>query len=342
MKWMEKETVAMEPLLSIEQLTVTFHTPKGKVKAVDGASLTLHQGQIVGLIGETGSGKSVLGLSIPGLLPGTAEVSGAIRFKGQDLLILQKDSLRKLRGTEIAFVPQNPATSLNPVMRIGRQITEAIKAPFSRKQKRAIAARLLEELNMPKPSDTLQQYPFQLSGGMKQRVLAAIGAAGQPSLLIADEPTKGLDALVRDQVVGLFRRVATHTGAAILVITHDLYVARSLCDAIGVMYAGEIVESGPTEQLFTQPKHPYTSGLIRSMPGKGMIPIPGVSPSLMEDHPGCKFQSRCSQRLGECEWKVPQLYALQDQDRKVRCFLHDSSRGREQGVSERLVATADS
>ncbi|WP_312114138.1 ABC transporter ATP-binding protein [Brevibacillus reuszeri] len=329
----------MEPLLSIEELTVTFHTPLGKVRAVDGASLTVQKGQIMGLIGETGSGKSVLGLSIPGLLSDTAKITGVIRFMGQDLLLLQKDGLRKLRGTKIAFVPQNPATSLNPVMRIGRQIAEAIKAPYTRKQKRAHAARLLAELNMPEPWEKLQQYPFQLSGGMKQRVLAAIGAAGQPALLIADEPTKGLDAIVRDQVVSLIRQVATQTGAGILIITHDLYVAKSLCDEIGVMYAGEIVESGPADELFAKPKHPYTSGLLQSMPGKGMIPIPGVSPSLMEEYRGCKFQARCSQRLVYCDRVAPELYTVDD--RKVRCFLHDSGRASEQNVQDRLAATAD-
>lgn len=329
----------MESLLSMEQVTVTFHTPHGKVRAVDGADLTLQAGQIVGLIGETGSGKSVLGLSIPGLLADNAEVTGRIRFNGQDLLTLNQEERRKLRGTQIAFVPQNPATSLNPVLRIGYQITEAMKAPFTRKQKKVHAAQLLAELNMPQPEAHLKQYPFQLSGGMKQRVLAAIGTAGEPSLLIADEPTKGLDALVRDQVVGLIRNVAAQTGAAILVITHDLYVAKSLCDVIGVMYAGQIVESGSTKELFAAPNHPYTKGLLDSMPGRGMKPIPGVSPSLMEEHQGCKFQARCSLRLADCDQKAPQLYTIND--RKVRCFLHDPSRAGEQSFQERLVATAD-
>jgi peptide/nickel transport system ATP-binding protein len=317
-------------LLSIEQVSVGFQTATGTVRAVDNVTLELQQGQILGLIGETGSGKSVLGLSIPGLLPYHASIAGAIHYKGRNLLDLDSEHMRKLRGTEIAFIPQNPVSSLNPVMRIGRQLVEAIKGRGSRASKREHALRLLQELQLPDPEHKLRQYPFQLSGGMKQRILAAMGAAGSPSLLIADEPTKGLDALVRYQMVELLRRTAKHTGAGMLVITHDLQVAKSLCDVVAVMYAGQVVEMGPARELFHQPQHPYTQGLLRSMPVHGMVPIPGSSPGLSDVLPGCRFYPRCSIGVPSCNSSIPELVTLQSG--KVRCWLHDPSGGLVQDV----------
>lgn len=268
----------MAPLLQIRQVKASFRTREGMVHAVNGVSLDLHQGEIWGLIGETGSGKSVLGLSIPGLLPDTAEVTGSIVFKGQDLLKLDRKSIRKWRGSEIALIPQNPAASLNPVLTIGYQLKEAMtrhRRTSSGRQWNKEAQRLLSQLHMPEPERKLGSYPFQLSGGMKQRVLAAIGMCGHPSLIIADEPTKGLDAMVRYQTVEMMRRVAYQTGAGMLVITHDLHVAESLCDGVGVMYAGQIVEQGHAADIFRNPRHPYTQGLLASMPARGMVPIPG-------------------------------------------------------------------
>ncbi|CAG7629622.1 putative D,D-dipeptide transport ATP-binding protein DdpD [Paenibacillus solanacearum] len=282
------------------------------VHAVNGVSLEIRPGEIFGIIGETGSGKSVLGLSIPGLLPGNCEVGGSIVFKGTDLLRVDRKRLRHWRGSEIAFIPQNPATSLNPVLTIGYQVAEAI-ARFRKMQRRkaiaAQAAGLLRDLRMPAPEQKLKSYPFQLSGGMKQRVLAAIGLAGQPSLLIADEPTKGLDAIVRNQVVDMLHRMAQATGAAMLVITHDLHVAEALCDRVGVMYAGQLVEEGRAGDIFQAPKHPYTKGLLRSMPGRGMVPIPGTGPSLTEQAEGCAFYARCGERRPVCMSLRPALYA---------------------------------
>ncbi|WP_079911529.1 ABC transporter ATP-binding protein [Paenibacillus sp. 32352] len=343
----------MAPLLQIQNVTASFRTKEGMVHAVKGVSLDLHQGQIWGLIGETGSGKSVLGLSIPGLLPDTAQVTGSIMFKGQDVLKLDPRSLRKWRGSEIALIPQNPATSLNPVLTIGYQLKEAMvrhRTNKRRKQLHMDAVQLLSRLQMPEPERKMGSYPFQLSGGMKQRVLAAIGMCGHPSLIIADEPTKGLDAMVRYQTVEMMRTVAQQTGAGMLVITHDLHIAESLCDRIGVMYAGQIVEQGDAKELFRNPKHPYTQGLLGSIPGRGMVPIPGTSMGVSETSTGCSFYSRCKHRKHECSMEMPELYSLstvtipgsctgteQAEVSKVRCFLYDPSRQPEQNLSNRLA-----
>ncbi|MEI7026577.1 ABC transporter ATP-binding protein [Paenibacillus sp. y28] len=306
-------------LLSIQHVSVQFRTGNGVVRAVDDAALDVEEGQIAGLIGETGSGKSVLGLSIPRLLPSNAKVSGSILFKGEQLTGLDDEAMRRLRGREIAFIPQNPATSLNPVLRVGYQIAEAVQGLVSPKARRAKAAELLRRMDMPEPEEKLRKYPFELSGGMKQRILTAIGTAGTPSLLIADEPTKGLDALVRNQVIGLLHRAAKQTGAGMIVITHDLHVARALCDIIGVMYAGQLVELGPASLVLGDPKHPYTQGLLRSMPGAGMIPIPGSAPSLLEEQTGCSFYPRCTKRQAVCAVQKPPLQ--QADERTVRCIV---------------------
>ncbi|MBE1442820.1 ABC transporter ATP-binding protein [Paenibacillus sp. OAS669] len=343
----------MAPLLQIQNVTASFRTKEGMVHAVKGVSLDLHQGQIWGLIGETGSGKSVMGLSIPGLLPDTAQVTGSIMFKGQDVLKLEPKSLRKWRGSEIALIPQNPATSLNPVLTIGYQLKESMvryRTDKRRKQLHTDAVQLLSRLQMPEPERKMGSYPFQLSGGMKQRVLAAIGMCGHPSLIIADEPTKGLDAMVRYQTVEVMRTVAQQTGAGMLVITHDLHVAESLCDRIGVMYAGQIVEQGDAKELFRNPKHPYTQGLLGSIPGRGMVPIPGTSMGVSETSTGCSFYSRCKHRQQECSMEMPELYSLstvttpgsctgteQAEASKARCFLYDPSRQPEQNLSNRLA-----
>ncbi|SFF44663.1 Oligopeptide/dipeptide transporter, C-terminal region [Paenibacillus algorifonticola] len=300
-----------DTLMVIKQLDVSFQTREGLVQAVDGATLELKHGRIFGLIGETGSGKSVLGLSLVRLLPAHASVSGSLLYKGKDLLQLSPKEMRQIRGREIALIPQNPASSLNPVMTLGSQLREAIRAYAGRtgsKRLNAQAAGLLHAMNMPDAEQQLRRYPFQLSGGMKQRVLAAMGLAGSPSLLIADEPTKGLDALIRVQVTEMLANMARRTGAALLLITHDLDVARVLCDEVGVMYAGQIIEQGPAKELFAQPMHPYTRGLIASMPSRGMIPIAGTAPSLTDRPAGCKFYDRCGSAMPRCEAEQPDLY----------------------------------
>ncbi|MDO9573388.1 MAG: ABC transporter ATP-binding protein [Candidatus Contubernalis sp.] len=314
----------MDCLLSIENLDVNFNTGDGVVRAVSGVDLAVEKGKIVGLVGETGCGKSVLGLSIMGLLPTNAEVRGTVTFKGKNLLNLPEGEIRKIRGKEIALIPQNPSTSLNPVLKIGVQIVEVIHLHqrLSRKKARQAAVELLRSLNFSDPDKRMEEYPHQFSGGMMQRILAGIGIAGEPHLLIADEPTKGLDALIREQVVDILRHMVLKTDAAMLLITHDLKVASCLCDKIAVMYAGEIIEIGPTKDILSFPQHPYTIGLISSLPSRGMVPIKGSSPSMIEQLDGCKFHLRCSQASKECSKTHPRLEPV-EKGCKVRCLQSD-------------------
>jgi len=289
--------------------------------------LDIEDCKIVGLIGETGCGKSVLGLSVLRLLPRNTEVKGKVFYKGRDILKLTGEEMRRLRGKEMALIPQNPSTSLNPVLKIGTQIAESLQLhrQLSREKAWQAAIDMLQSLNLPKPKKRVEEYPHQLSGGMKQRVLAAIGIAGEPSLLIADEPTKGLDALIRVQVVDVLRQLVLQTGAAMLLITHDLKVAAGLCDELAVMYAGEIIEHGPAGQLLSSPQHPYTRGLIASLPGNGLRPVKGFSPSLINLPVGCKFHPRCPFAIKACTEERPRLVEI-EAGRKVRCLLVAQSR----------------
>jgi len=314
-------------LLSIRNLETSFHTGDGVVKAACGIDLDIEDGRIVGLIGETGCGKSVLGLSVLRLLPRNAEVKGKVFYQGHDILKLTDEEMRRLRGKEIALIPQNPSTSLNPVLKIGTQIGEALQLhrQLSREKAWQAAVDMLRSLDLPSSEKRAEEYPHQLSGGMKQRVLAAIGIAGEPSLLIADEPTKGLDALIRVQVVEVLRQLAQQTGAALLLITHDLKVAAGLCDELAVMYAGEIIEHGPAEQLLSSPEHPYARGLLASLPGNGLKPIEGFSPSLINLPAGCQFHPRCPYAIKACIEKRPRLLEIEEGHR-VRCLLVDQSR----------------
>lgn len=319
-------------LLSIRNLNTVFHSEEGKIRACNDVNLDIPAGKTVGLIGETGSGKSVLGLSILRLLPRNASIRGEIRYKGQDILEMPGDQLRRLRGNEIALLPQSPSTSLNPVLKIGFQIAEGLHLhrEMRWKQAREKVLEMLRLLNLPDPEKRTQEYPHQLSGGMKQRILAAISITGQPSLLIADEPTKGLDAVLRAQVVGVLRQLTRETSAAMLLITHDLKVAAGLCDEVAVMYAGEIVEHGPVEQVLTDPVHPYTQGLLASLPEHGLHPIPGYSPSLLDLPAGCKFYQRCPLARDICTRKRPPLQT--SNGRHVRCLFIDQSRKPQQNL----------
>lgn len=289
-------------LLSIRNLNTVFHSQEGEIKACNNISLDIDQGKTVGLIGETGCGKSVLGMSILRLLPCNSTVTGQIIYKNQEILNLSIKQLRKIRGKEIGLLPQSPSTSLNPVLKIGEQIIEGFRLHRGMKKDAAKnkGIEILEFLGLSESEKKINVYPHQLSGGMKQRVLAALSITGQPSLLIADEPTKGLDAVIRAQVIMLLRQLTKEIGASLLLITHDLKVAESLCDDIAVMYSGEIVEKGTAEQVLKKPLHPYTQGLLASLPEKGLNPIPGYSPSLLKQLPGCRFYSRCHLRKRDC------------------------------------------
>ncbi|GCC10123.1 oligopeptide transport ATP-binding protein OppD [archaeon] len=304
-------------LLKIENLKTTFYTREGDVKAVNRVDLMIEEGEKLALIGETGSGKSVLGLSIMGLLPDNARVKGRIFFKGEDMLERNPEEMRKIRGRRIAYIPQNPGTSLNPIMKVGQQVKEAVINSMNIKKKRA-GERVLElfkSVKLSEPEKLINQYPHQLSGGMKQRVLFSMGMAGSPELLIADEPAKGLDAPLKAQTIKLLGRISSKT--SMLLITHDLKATR-ICNKVAVMYAGEIIEYGRIEEIFENPRHPYTQGLVRSLPEKGFIPIEGVSPSLISLPQGCRFYPRCQIVSIKCRNEHPGFKTASG--RFWRCF----------------------
>lgn len=320
----------MEYCVTIENLHVTFQTNVGIVKAVNNVSLSLKRGEVFALIGESGSGKSVLGLSILQLLPPNAKIWGNITYKGKNLLTLTKKEMRKIRGKEIGLIPQNPATSLNPVLKVGRQVEEGAKLyrKWGKKQLRAHTISLLERLGFTNAVRNINAYPFQLSGGMKQRVLATIGISGAPQLIIADEPTKGLDAITREKVVQLLRDIVRETKATLLLITHDLHVARAVSDRIGVMYAGQIVEIGESCTIFAAPKHPYTNAFIEALPDRGMKPIPGMPPTMTAIVKGCTYYTRCPYKEDRCFKKSPPAFNVSQTDQKVRCYLYDDCRSK--------------
>jgi len=312
----------MVPDIEIRNLTVTFETANGPVLAVNDLSTTFRAGRISGVIGESGSGKSVMGLSILRLLPNTAKVRGSCLLGEQDLYTLPLRELRKLRGASIGLIPQNPNASLDPVMRIGRQLTEAITTHGgqSRAQARAQAAALLRQFGFDAPEQILDQYAFQMSGGMNQRLVSALGLACHPGWVIADEPTKGLDAVIRNQVYRVLRRIFTQHHSSMLVITHDLHLARQLCDDIRVLYMGQIVEQNTAREVMEHPRHPYTAGLLRAMPGGGLVPIPPPDPDRLGGG-GCPFYPRCAQASERCGRQAPGDYPLPGGG-KVRCFLY--------------------
>lgn len=313
----------MVPDIEIRDLTVSFETADGSVPAVSGLSTTFRAGRISGVIGESGSGKSVMGLSILRLLPNTAKVSGSCMLGEQELYTLPLKELRKLRGASIGLIPQNPSASLDPVMRIGRQLTEAITTHGrrSRGEARAQAAELLRQFGFERPEQILEQYAFQMSGGMNQRLVSALGLACQPGWVIADEPTKGLDAVIRNQVYRVLRQIYTQHHSSMIVITHDLRLARQLCDDIRVMYMGQIIEQNTAREVMEHPRHPYTAGLIHAMPGGGMRPIPSPDPDRAA-HQGCPFYPRCARAERRCGLSVPGDAVLPGGG-KVRCFLYE-------------------
>src|SRR2546429_1122150 len=285
-----------EPLLAIEDLAVEFKTEDGIVHAVDGVSYELFPGEILGIVGESGSGKSVSTLALLGLIPMPPGriVSGTAMFKGRDLLRLKKKELRKVRGNEVAMVFQDPMTSLNPVLTVGRQLGEAIKTHFPDQKDAEVKRRIIELLTLvgvPNPATRYTQFPHEFSGGMRQRAMIAMGIANSPSLLIADEPTTALDVTIQAQVLEVLKRVQQETEAATILITHDLGIVAEMCDRVLVMYAGHIVESGTVEAIFRSPRHPYTIGLMNSLPKltedeEWLEPITGAPPSLIDPPPG--------------------------------------------------------
>jgi len=297
------------------------------VHAVDQVSFDIHPGQHVGLVGESGSGKSVTSLAIMGLLPRRGvRTSGEVRWQGKDLLGADRSALSRLRGREIAMVFQDPMTSLNPVVPVGVQVSEVIRRheDAGRREAEERAEALLRKVGIPDPGRRLREYPHQLSGGMRQRVLIAIALACGPRLLIADEPTTALDVTIQAQVLEVLKDLVSETDAALLMITHDLGVVAGLCDEVNVMYAGRIVESTSRERLFARPRHPYTGGLLESIPrldsprGTPLRPIPGSPTQTIPWTSGCAFAPRCRNKVDTCTEQTPAL--APDGDRRLRCF----------------------
>ncbi|VUT27869.1 MAG: putative ABC transporter ATP-binding protein [Candidatus Syntrophoarchaeum sp. GoM_oil] len=307
--------------LKIKGLSVYFPTDDGIVKAVDGVDLNIDEGETLGLIGETGCGKTVLGMSIMRLIQSSTLTEGEIIYKDRDLLSLSDDEMRKIRGGEIAMVLQNPMTSLNPVIRVGEQIAETIRLHqgLDRKAARKRVIEMLRDVRIPDPEKSVDSYPHQLSGGMRERVMIAMALASDPELIIADEPTKGLDVTVKRQIIRLMKDVTARK--SMLFITHDLGAAAEVCDDIVVMYSGELLEYASVDYIFSEPLHPYTKGVLSSLPERGLKPIRGISPSLIDMPEGCRFHPRCDNVMEICKEKHPEMVKLED-GRSVRCFLY--------------------
>lgn len=316
-------------LLRVEGLKTYFFTEEGVAQAVDGVDFTLRRGETLGIVGESGSGKSVTSLSILRLVsPPGRIVEGKIIFDGTDLLTLDAEVMRKIRGDRIAMIFQQPTTALNPVFRIGDQIIETLEIHQGLKGEEA-AKRCIELLSMvglPDPQRRIRQYPHELSGGQCQRVMIAMALACNPELLIADEPTTALDVTIQAQILDLMRELREKIETAIMLITHDMGVIAEMADSVVVMYAGQVVEYADVQSLFSDPKHPYTRGLLNSMPVLGdtreeLEVIPGTVPSLINPPKGCRFASRCSKRFEKCDQPPPMVES--GANRRVRCWLYE-------------------
>jgi len=316
-------------ILEVKKLCTSFFTDDGEVKAVDDISFSLEEGQTLGIVGESGSGKSITSLSIMQLLEGTSGkiLSGEVLFNGEDLLKLPKNAMQKIRGNRISMIFQEPMTSLNPTMTCGEQIAEAIRAHrgMGRKEAWESAIRMLQRVGVPEPEKRAKQYPFEFSGGMRQRVMIAIALSCHPDLLIADEPTTALDVTIQAQILDLIKRLQKEYGTSMIMITHDLGVIAEVCENVAVMYCGKIVEYTDAYTLFTEPKHPYTIGLLKSIPShevdsdKDLDIIEGTVPSPYNLPEGCSFAPRCPYAKGVCRNEMPEL-AQFDGGRLVRCF----------------------
>ena len=304
-----------ETLLEVEDLTVAFPTDEGLVEAVRGVSFSLEPGKVLGIAGESGSGKSVTSLAIMGLLPRSARVAGSVRFRGQELLALGERGLEKIRGRRISVIFQDPMTSLNPVYTVGWQVAEAIEThqDVPRRKAWARAIELLELVGIPRAAERAQSYPHEFSGGMQQRVVIATAMANDPDVIIADEPTTALDVTVQAQVLEALKTAQEETNAAVIFITHDLAAMAGVADEIIVMYAGKPVESAPTDELFYRPRMPYTVGLLASLPrldtdaSDPLRPIPGAPPQVIDLPPGCPFTPRCPLSRAKCREEEPRL-----------------------------------
>ncbi len=323
-----------EPVLSVRDLSVSFRTHTSVVRAVDGVSFDVYPGETLGIVGESGSGKSVSMLSILRLIPESKRLlrSGSALFNGRDLLQMPGRELRGIRGREIALIPQDPMTCLDPVYRVGYQIGEAIRAhyPTRREELRRRAAGLLGTVGLPRPERQANQFPHEFSGGMRQRAMIAMGIANDPSLIIADEPTTALDVTIQAQIMEVLKTAREKTNASLVMITHDLGLIAEVADRVVVMYAGHVVETGSVETIFTRPRHPYTVGLMSSLPQtegdeRWLKPIPGNPPDLANVPSGCPFHPRCELSRGReiCRTEVPALADTADARHQSACHFRD-------------------
>ena len=320
----------MAPLLEVKNLVTQFFTMEGVVKAVDDISYDVEPGETLGLVGESGCGKSVSALSVMRLIPWPPGrvMNGEVLFEGEDLLKVDNDEMRSIRGKEIAMVFQEPMTSLNPVLTIGRQLTETMELHLNLDKQGAEqrAVDLLQMVGIPDPDRRLSQYPHQFSGGMRQRVMIAMALSCNPKLLIADEPTTALDVTIQAQILELMKSLCREFGAALIVITHNLGVVARYADRVNVMYAGKIIEKGTSEEIYHQPKHPYTLGLLQSVPRLDeprrvkLEPIEGQPPDLINLPPGCSFRSRCRYAVEKCTVDVPPLEVYESDGHVAACW----------------------
>ncbi|NDV18509.1 ATP-binding cassette domain-containing protein [Pseudodesulfovibrio sp. JC047] len=324
------------PLLELKDLQTYFYTRAGVVKAVNGISLTVNKGEVVGIVGESGSGKSVMGFSIMGLVDPPGRVAGgSIRFKGKELVDQSEADWQHFRGNRVAMIFQDPMMTLNPVLRIDTQMIEAIRAHenVSKAEARRRSVEALGMVGIPSPEERIKAYPHQFSGGMRQRVAIATGLLNNPDLIIADEPTTALDVTIQSQILAEMQKLCRKTDMALMWITHDLTVIAGLANRVAVMYAGTIIEEGPVQDVLDAPLHPYTEGLIGSVPsrnrrGERLFQIPGMTPSLINLPEGCPFRMRCFRSSEKC-LQVPPVTVMDD-GRKVCCF-HPGKQNRSNG-----------
>lgn len=320
----------MKKILDVNELYVSFEVYGGEVQAVRGVSFSMEEGEAIAIVGESGSGKSVTAQAIMGLIstpPGKIK-SGSITLDGQDLLSLSEKEMQKVRGNKIGMIFQDPMTSLNPTMTVGMQIMEGLMT-HQRLNRRAAKKRAIELLTMvgiPNPESRIKEYPHQFSGGMRQRVMIAIALSCSPSLLIADEPTTALDVTIQAQILRLMKNLQKQTKTSIILITHDLGIVADMCERVFVMYAGQIVETGTKWEIFANPKHPYTKGLLKSLPRLNqekdvpLVPIYGTPPDLIQPPQGCGFCSRCDYAMQICETEIPEITTISE-TQQVRCWL---------------------
>ena len=320
----------MASLLEVDHLSVDFPTDDGTVHAVRDVSFTLEPGDVLGIVGESGSGKSVTSMAVMGLLPRSARIVGSIRFKGEQLVGRKNKAMQNVRGSKIAMVFQDPMTSLNPVYTVGWQLSEAVRAhhDVSKKEAWDRAIHMLEVVGIPQPKDRASSYPHEFSGGMRQRAMIAMAIANDPEVIIADEPTTALDVTVQAQILELLAKVQEETRAAIILITHDLGVVAGMADRMLVMYAGKVVEAGTVDDVYYDPRMPYTVGLLGSIPsidssGGQLTPIPGAPPSLINLPPGCPFTPRCPLVREDCVQREPDLVPASSLEHVYACLHGD-------------------